>query len=417
MIRLRADWVLPITAPPIRDGWVDVADGRVVALGGPEGAGPASREGTQAVPGVPAQVVDLGAVALLPGLVNAHTHLELSYLHGRIGRATRFIDWIRRLMATRREYPDPAADVILDAARRAIDDARAAGTALVGDVSNTLVTVPLLRDGTMPGRVFHEVLGFTVPDPSARVRSSREAIAASRPGAVPVTPAPHAPYSVAPELFTAIRADLDAAADAITTVHLGESQEEVELLRQGTGSWRTFLEELGVWNPGWTVPGTSPVTYLETLGFLDARTLVVHGVQFTGDDIARLRRIGATVVSCPRSNRFVGVGDPPLGALYDAGLPVAFGTDSLASTDDLNLFAELAQARVLAPRVPASALLHSATRIGAAALGFDDHGAIAPGQRAALVTVRVPAGLTDVEEYLVGGVTPDLVGWAPSHAG
>src|SRR5918999_1599812 len=121
--------------------------------------------------------------------------------------------------------------------------------------------------------------------------------------------------------------------------------------------WRDLLDEIGTWNDEWRPHGGSPVEYLADLGFLDSRVLAVHGVQFTGDDLARLRALGTTVVSCPRSNRHVGVGSPPLEAFYAMGVSVAFGTDSLASVTDLNLFNELAEARRIAPKVPASHLL------------------------------------------------------------
>ena len=139
----------------------------------------------------------------------------------------------------------------------------------------------------------------------------------------------------------------------------------------------------------------SPVEYLADLGFLDSRVLAVHGVQFTGDDLARLRALGTTVVSCPRSNRYVGVGVPPLEAFYAMGVNVAFGTDSLASVRDLNMFAELAAARRLAPRVPArDAARERHAAAAPRALGFgDDFGSIEAGKRAALIAVRVPAGV------------------------
>ena len=159
-------------------------------------------------------------------------------------------------------------------------------------------------------------------------------------------------------------------------------------------------------------PGTSPVEYLDQLGFLDQRVLAVHGVQFDGNDLDLLRARGVTLVSCPRSNRYVGVGSPPLEAFYATKVHVAFGTDSLASVEDLNLFAELAEARRLAPRVPASALLESATRRGAEALAFgSEFGTIEPRKRAQLIAVRTPAAVDDVEEYLVSGITPANVSW------
>jgi cytosine/adenosine deaminase-related metal-dependent hydrolase len=292
---------------------------------------------------------------------------------------------------------------------------RATGTALVGEVSNTLVTAPLLRQAAMPAQVFYELTGFTEQEPQFRVQTARamaDAAAAANQPDIRVSVAPHAPYSVSRELFLAIRADLDAHPGGLSSVHLGENPEEVELLREGTGEIRAVLEELGRWPADWRPPGSSPVRYLSDLGFLDARTLVVHGVQFLGEDLARLRAIGATLVSCPRSNVYVGVGSPPLEAFYAMDVDVAFGTDSLASVADLDMFAELAEARRIAPRVPARRLLESATLVGARALGFDaDFGSLEPGRRAAVLAVRVPEGVADVEEYLVSGVPSESVVW------
>lgn len=393
-----------MTAAPIRNGSLTVEEGRIRAV--------------HRV--APPDAMDLGHVALLPGLVNAHTHLELSYLHERVAPAKSFADWVRTVMQTRQLYPDPADTRIVEPARAAIVQARACGTALVGDVTNTLVTVSLLRDAHMPAQVFHELTGFTEQDPVARVAAAR-ARAESLPGTggdLRISIAPHAPYSVSAALFRAIRDDLDAHPPAVSSVHLGENPEEVELLRHGTGPIKEVLEGLGRWPDDWRPPGVSPVRYLLDLGVLDSRMLVVHGVQFDGDDLSQLRAIGAAVVSCPRSNRHVGVGDPPLEAFYAMNVKVAFGTDSLASVPDLNMFSELAQARRLAPRVPAGRLLESATFVAARALGFgDDFGAIEVGKRAAVIAVAVPADVDDVEEYLLSGIEPSAVTWLDADTG
>jgi cytosine/adenosine deaminase-related metal-dependent hydrolase len=317
-------------------------------------------------------------------------------------------------MARRREFADPSDETILEHARDGIRESRASGTALVGDVSNTLVTVPLLVEAGMSGAVFYELLKFNESDPVGRVQRARRQIDALPPHeSVRVSIAPHAPYSVAPLLFRAIRADLDRHPFDRSTVHLSESPDEVEFVERGTGAWRTLLEEIGVWASDWRPPGTSPVAYLADAGFLDRRVAVVHGVQCTRADLGRLASIGASIVSCPRSNRHVGVGAPPLAAFYDAGLNVALGTDSLASVEDLNVFGELAEARRIAPEIPASRLLESATLGGARALGFDSElGSIDPGKRADLIAVSLrPSGVADVEEYLLGGIGPAIIRW------
>jgi cytosine/adenosine deaminase-related metal-dependent hydrolase len=383
---------------------VAVEDGRIAAVSSTPTSG----------------ATDLGSAVILPALVNAHTHLELSYLRGVVPPASRFLDWIAAIMAARRRYANPHDPAIVAAARAGIEEARASGTGLVGDVTNTLVTVPLLLEASMAARVFYELLGFNADDPAAMVFQARAAVGAHpADGDLRCSMAPHAPYSVSPGLFAAIREDLELHPSAVSTVHLGESPEEIEFLAHGTGPWRDLLMTLGAWSEAWNAPGSSPVQYLADLGFLDSRVLAVHGVQFEGDDLARLRALGTTVVACPRSNRHVGVGDPPLEAFYAMGVTVAFGTDSLASVGDLNMFGELAQARRLAPRVPARTLIESATRCGAAALGFaDEFGTIEAGKRSALIAVRVPPNVDDVEEYLLSGIEPDAVSWldpAPPH--
>lgn len=359
--------------------------------------------------------VALGRAAILPALVNAHTHLELSYLHGRIPPAPRFLDWVRPMLAARRER---AADdtVILLAATEAIQRARASGTGVIGDVTNTLAAVPLLDAAGMAAHVFHELIGFSGLHADEQVANARRAIDTLVVNDdIRLSLAPHAPYSVSPALFSAIRHDLDDHGAVVSTVHLGESPEEVAFLKTGSGPWRVLLEQLGVWNSEWQAPRSSPVEYLAELGFLNASVLAVHGVQFDGADLDRLRGLGVTLVSCPRSNRHVGVGSPPLEAFYAMDVEIAFGTDSLASVDDLNMFSELAEARRIAPKVPARALLRSATLAGARALGFEgEFGSIEAGKRAALLAVRVPDGVSDVEEYLVSGLEPSAIEWLGS---
>ena len=347
----------------------------------------------------------------MPALVNAHTHLELSYLRGRVDAATSFVDWVRALLALRREATDTRAPHIVEAAARAHGEAVSSGTGVFGDVSNTLVT-PLLgpRAPHVAGMVFHELIGFRSDGAGAHVAASRQARAGVTEG-VRVSPAPHAPYSVSPALFRAIAEDLTHGGSP-TTVHLAESPEEVQFLRDGSGPWRQILEDLGAWDGGWRPPGVSPVAYVDSLGFLGPSVLAVHAVQCDAADVARLAKSGATVVVCPRSNQHVGVGTAPIEAFYRAGLRVAIGTDSLASAPDLNMFQEMAHVRRAAPSVPARRILESATRVGAEALGCGhDHGVIASGTAPGLIAVSLPSHVIDVEEYLVSGIGPERVSW------
>ena len=394
MIRYRAAWVVPIGRPTIRDGWVAVERGRIVALG--TGAGDR----------------DLGPVVVMPGLVNAHTHLELSHLRNQVPASSDFVSWIRGVVAHQRQR-HPSAPDIVQGIERGIAEAVASGTAVVGDISNTLVCVDPLTRSPLAAVVFNELIRFKAPDPEAVVDEALIAIrACSSTDLVRPSLAAHAPYSVAPGVFRALRRAMDEDRVGPCAVHLSESAAEVEFIRTGRGPWRAFLEEVGSWDPSWAAPAVSPVEYLDGLGLFDARVLAVHGVQMTPVDLERLAARGTTLVTCPRSNVHTGAGAPPIDRFYASGVRVAVGTDSLASTPDLNLFAEIAAMRRLAPGVPAASLLDSATRQGARALGFEsEFGTIEPGKRARLLAVSVPPGVDDVEEYLVSGIQPEQVRW------
>jgi cytosine/adenosine deaminase-related metal-dependent hydrolase len=342
----------------------------------------------------------------MPGLVNAHTHLELSWLRGRVPPAgDGMVGWVRRMLAARGAAgrDDPAGIAA------GVAEARTAGTALVGDVTNSLATAPLVKAAGLSAVIFHELLGFNPVDPDtyvARAMSAARAVDSQR---VKGTIAPHAPYSVSPDLFRAIKRCADAH-QRLTTVHAGESVEEMEFLRTGGGPWRVFLEEAGAWTDRWTPPGCGPIEYLERLGVLDSWTLIVHAVHLDDEELARVVAHGATIVTCPRSNAWIGVGAPPIERFYASGARVAIGTDSLASAPDLNLFAELAALRRLAPSVAASRLLESATRVGAEALRLRGRGILGLFTRD-VIAIDTPDGVADVEEYLVSGIDPSRIRW------
>lgn len=388
-ITYRAAWILPIVRPPIAGGRVTVDRGIIRHVGEHDG-----------------DVEDLGAVAILPGLVNAHTHLELSWMHGRVPPNASMPAWAALLLALRQSGAEPQAGSIA----AAIGEARRTGTCLVGDVTNTFATFDPLRDSELSAVLFRELIGFAGTDPAAAIAQAVEPIAARTPtGTLRTALAPHAPYSVSPALMKAIS---QWNRGRPLSIHLGESAQEVQFLADGTGEWRALLESLGAWNPSWTPPRCGPVEYLDRLGMVDDRLLAVHGVHFTDAELARLAAAGATVVACPRSNRWTGAGEPPIERFFASGVRIAVGTDSLASVADLNMFAELAALRALAPGVPASSLLRAATLAGAEALGFGSElGSIEPGKRAQLLAVRLPPGVPDVEQYLVSGIDPADIHW------
>lgn len=390
---VRARWVLPIGAAPIDGGWVRLGGGVVREIGG----------------GRPTEAhTDLGDTAILPGLVNAHTHLELSWMRGLVPPARAMLVWIAALMTIRREQAPPEAEQARVAAG-ALAQARAGGTVAFGEITNTLATARVLGESGAAGVLFHELLGFAPHDYAARARDGANAVQDAAAGRIAPGLAPHAPYSTAPELFQAIAREA-AARRLPSSVHLGESPDEVEFLLTGKGTFANMLKSLGVWRDDWRAPGCDPVEYLDRLGVLTPGLIVVHATQLKKPALARLAERGCVIVSCPRSNRWVGVGDPPLDDFFASGATVAFGTDSLASASSLDMFDELAAARAISA-VPDARLLEAATRGGAIALGLDGHyGRIAPGARGPLLAVNIPAGTTDVEQYLVSG-KPESRSW------
>src|SRR5207253_39770 len=159
LIHYHASWIVSMSDPPMRDGWITVDRGRVAAV-------------TKRAPSNSGPQIDLGEVAVLPGLVNAHTHLELSYLRHEVPPASEFVTWIRAVIAARRRRPDPQSPEILDAVERGLAEAVACGTAIVGDISNTLVSFAPLTRSALGGVVFYELIRFHVADPQTFVEEA-----------------------------------------------------------------------------------------------------------------------------------------------------------------------------------------------------------------------------------------------------
>lgn len=404
-VLVRADWVCPIDRAPLADGWVAIDGTRIVAVGQGDDA-PAARE-----------VRAFGRAAVLPALVNAHTHLELSWLRGRVPPAGDFLTWVGGLMAERREperFGDPATTPPI---HEAIDELTAAGTIAVGDISNALVTPLALAQAGVAAVVFHELIGFRVTNGAAHVAREQARHDGMAGQEVRMRVAPHAPFSVSRELLGAIGAAATGVGAPATSVHVAESPEEVQFLADGSGPWPARLRALGAWRDDWQPPRQRPGDYLCDVGVLRPGALAVHGVQLTDAELERMAAREVTLVACPRSNRWVGVGDPPIARFLSSGIRLALGTDSLASCPDLNLFGELAALRRLAPAASARQLLSTATHDGAAALGLGaDLGTIAVGKRAALLAVALDGETDDPEEALLAGVAPTRVQWA-AHGG
>jgi cytosine/adenosine deaminase-related metal-dependent hydrolase len=383
---LGASWVVPVDGPPIKDGRVLVEGDRVAWLG-PAGD-PAAPQGP---------VRDLGPGVLLPGLVNAHCHLELSQLAGQTPLGEGFVPWVESVVAARGR---PGEDAVR-ARAEAIRSLEERGTVAVGDVSNTLGHLDLLAASRLRSVVFLELLAWDPARAEATLTWAEERLAAAArtptPG-VEVRLAAHAPHSVSPELFARL-----VERGGVASIHLAESREECRFLAEGDGPWAGFLERRGLGHVSFRPPGTSPVEYVDGLGLLHPSLVVVHAVQVGEEDRGRLARRGVSVALCPRSNRNLGVGTADVPALLASGVRLCLGTDSLASVETLDVLDDAVLLTRQFPGLDPAAVVRMATAGGAEALGLDDLGTIAPGKRAALVFAGAPSPPTDPHAHVLSG--------------
>jgi cytosine/adenosine deaminase-related metal-dependent hydrolase len=397
MILYAAKHLLPVASPPIQNGAVLVHEGRIVAVG-------RRKDVARAHPN--AEVRELGDAVIVPGLVNAHTHVELSFMNGEPPAGGSFMTWLRDLV-TRRPGVEPASAA--EAASKAVESMVARGTVAVGDIANGTWAAPLLSRSNLRGLAFHEIFGFRAADTEAILDA-----AAGRLETIDAEPdvraardrfttvlTPHAVHTTSYSLLKALGGRAVASGEVLS-IHVAESDEEMQLLRDGTGPFKDFLIERGLWEPNWKVPGQTPVEYLDRLGVLTPKTLAVHCVHLDHQDLSRLQARGVTVVTCPRSNQRLGVGKAPVPKLLASGIPVALGTDSLATAPDVDVFTELAHLRQEHPGLSPAAALRIATMNGAHALGMaQELGSIEVGKLALLAVV----GLNDPNDDPLEAVT------------
>ncbi len=300
---------------------------------------------------------------LMPGLINCHTHLELTHLGGGVRHdEPEFLKWIRRI----RELKETtSADAFYQAAVAGIRDCWARGVTCVAETGSTGAVMRALHDLGGRGIVYQEVFG---PDPAQRDASMAELQTAvkslrglERPE-LRLGASPHAPYTVSAVLYEAV-AQFALRERLPIAVHVAESKEETALVRDGNGPFGAALRGRGIAVEARRI---SPVAYLVQRGVITAGTLCIHCVQADQSDVALLRAAGAAVVHCPRSNAAHRHGRLPLELFRNAGVPVGLGTDSVVSVGDLDLWAE-----AKAAGVTGDAALRMLTMGGAGALGWE----------------------------------------------
>lgn len=394
---IHADALVPGDGPALRDAAVVVsADGEVLDVG----------EAATLFPRHHGARVERVRGVVFPGLVNAHTHVELSAMRGRVPGGQGFVAWVDAFVG-QRVTVDGADEQA--AVEQAASDLDGFATAAVGDVSNRLVAVQALARRGIGGSVFHEVFG-TQEEPLRRLVASLEASREEAVGRWPTddlsyAAAPHTLYSTHP----AVVRDLARAArerGSVTSLHLAEHASERDALERGTGAmveWLAGRTKGAVASFPW--PHLGPIAHADALGALGPGVLSVHVTDAHEDEITLLAARQACVVLCPRSNLHIEARLPPLLALRAAGVEAALGTDSLASSASLDV---LADARALLdrfPGVPAWELVQMATWNGARVLGRRDLGRLRKGARPGVAAVDGQLAEVDGGEFLLGHVS------------
>lgn len=385
-ITLRARYIFPVIGRPIRDGWVTVVGDRIVACGAGVPPAPTKVGETPA----PQEFCDLGNVAILPGLINAHVHLDFSDLTNPIGEpGLGFADWIRRVMLFRRETTAAAKNPV----SLGLQESLRCGVTTLGDIAQPGWLADEMAASPLSVTVFQELIAPTAARVAGALTLAKSHVQSGTTGLGSVRPglSPHSPFTVHPELLSAI-VSLSAAEQIPVAMHLAESQEEMELLRHGTGPLRVLLEELGAWDPTTIRPGSRPMDYLRLLASA-SRALVIHGNYLDDDEIAFVgaNRERMSVVYCPRTHDWFARGEYPLEKMHAAGVTVALGTDGRGSSPDLSLLGEMRFAARRHPTVGLDRILEMGTLLGAKALGLDqDIGSLEPGKQADLTIVALP---------------------------
>jgi aminodeoxyfutalosine deaminase len=380
MLTLAARYIFPVEGPPIERASVSIADGRIVRLGA-QNSGPAAD-------------LDLGNVAITPGFVNAHTHLDLASIEpGSPNGPEDEIAWLRRVVASRREGKPSSGT---DNSQRNVAHSIASGTTLIADTTSGGQSWDAVASAPVRGVVFNELIGLN------RIRGMETSSAAfewlakiktddadpkTRPGL-----SPHAPYSTAGWLYQ--RA---AISKLPLSTHLAEMPEELELLETREGRLRGFLEDLGAWDDEWEPIGSRPADYIRRGDLRQADWVVAHGNYFDPSEFWQLRPEAApggqrvAIAYCPRTHARFGHAPHPYRAMLERGIIVCLGTDSLASSPTLGILDEIRFLHRRDESARGELLLTMGTLFGAWALRSEQiTGSLRSGKSADLAVVALP---------------------------
>ena len=385
---LRAKYLLPHSRQVIENGAIAIRGSQIVDIGA-----------YQAVRRVNNfKVRDLGEAAIMPGLVNAHTHLELTHHQDLIRRTPRFTDWLSQLI--RNHTSDPVS--VDCAVRDGIEKSLAGGATTVGDIHGFGKSARIHKNSLIRAVVFFETTGFSRERTRIGVDRINEHLASSPDPDALFQPAisPHAPYSTSETLYRHCLGLAQTRGLPLCT-HLSETEDEIEFLASGTGAFADLLNAFGISMRGWTPPGCSPVRYVKDIGVLAYRPLLAHCNYLTEADIDILAASGASVAFCPRTHHYFNHASHPISRLIEAGVNVAIGTDSLASNWSLSMLDELRHLAKTQNDLPPETIIDLATVNGAKALSLNRVGRLEKDWHADVIGVGIPNdGLPVIQQIL-----------------
>lgn len=400
-----ARWIVPIVSPPIENGAVAIAESEILAVG----------QKTDICRRFPdANLSEFGEAAILPGFVNAHSHLELTVMRGFLENETRdFSAWLKKLTLARMAMTE--TDLRVSAALGAVEAARAGITSLGDSSSLASETIRALREVGLRGTVYQESFG---PDPRSaaencnKLRDQLRIAHESENAFVRAGVSPHAPYTVsAPQLE--LISEMAIGEGLPLMMHAAESRAEKLFMQSGTGPFADGLRKRGI---EWRAPGMTSIEYLERHGVLRTRPLLAHCINVSDTDLELLKTNGARIAHCPKSNAKLGHGKAPFAKFVANGIECGLGSDSVASNNTCDLLEEARFATLLAQldspadegsaisnsdkeraiahnpglRIAARDALFAATRGGAHVLGLSDRvGALNAGMQADITVVRL----------------------------
>ncbi len=389
----KASWILPISSPPIKNGIIIIEENRIVAvcsLGDFDGN--------------TSEITVLENTIIMPSFINAHTHLELGYLKGKVEGGKGLVPWVEKMIPLRKEADE---EVLFHSILSGIEECRKTGVGIVGDISNSLLSPFVMTEEHFAGVVFNEVLGTSSWKAGSICREAVRNLLSGYSGSpsVGMSIAPHAPYSCSGRLLKKMLS-FTGSRGIKSTVHLAEDIAEYELFEKKSGPWKDFFERKGEYGFVKKMPGVSSIKYLNNNNLLYDGLLAVHLTEATDEELDILKSRDVKVCICPRSNMYISGKLPPVREMINRKLDISVGTDSLASNSDLNIAEEIKFVAEYFPDITCKKILQWVTVNPARALGIDSYaGTLETWKCPGIIAIELPELSDNPEEDIVKGST------------